>query len=417
MPQKPGVYLFFNQNGDILYVGKAKNLKERVSSYFTNANSLGEKTKLLVSNIEKIKTILVESELDALLLEANLIKKYSPKFNIRFTDGKAYPLIRITIKDIVPKILISRNTTDPKSVYFGPYPNAGAVKTVLKTIRKIFPYEAVWHHPKKLCLYNYLGLCPCVEHFGSIESKRDYKKTVKYIVQFLSGRRKSVSRELEKSRDFYSRNENFEQAFVIQKQIDAIKYITNATHHQFDYEINPNLLSDIRGEELEDIKTVLKKYGTSVLNLHRIECFDISTIQGKSSTGSMVVFVNGEKESSLYRRFKVRFNSGKPNDFAMMEEVLKRRFKHSEWEYPNLLIVDGGKGQVSVAKKALASVGVSIPIIGLAKREETIITSDFKEIRLPKDSSALHLLMRIRDEAHRFAITYHRKLRQKYSLL
>ncbi|MEK7559598.1 MAG: GIY-YIG nuclease family protein, partial [Patescibacteria group bacterium] len=167
MPSNPGIYLFLNEKSEVIYVGKAKNLKKRVSSYFINKKDLGEKTRLLVGKIQKIGVIKARSEIEALLLEASSIKKFNPVYNSKLTDGKAYPLIRITIKDNYPKVLISRRQDDEKSIYFGPYPNSGAMKMVLKIIRRIFPFQAVLNHPKRICLYYHLGLCPCPPVFDS----------------------------------------------------------------------------------------------------------------------------------------------------------------------------------------------------------------------------------------------------------
>jgi len=392
-----------------LYVGKAKNLKNRVSSYFTNKD-LGEKTRNLVLQTVKIKTIVVSSEIESLLLEANLIKKYNPKYNVKLTDGKIYPSIRITFKDKYPKIVIVRKQNDQKSIYFGPYPDSGLMRSVLKTIRKIFPYESVLNHPKKICLYNHIGLCPCAEALGD----NGYKKNIKRIIKFLSGKTKKVIAELEKERDFYSKKEDYEKAAQLQAKIDAIKKITAPVYNPFEYIVNPNLKSDIRKIEQKELLNVLNQKGVAIKNTNRIECFDISNISGSSIAASMVVFLNGEKATREYKRFKIRYeNKGKPNDFAAMEEVISRRFNHPAWGTPNLLIVDGGKGQISSALKALNLKSISVPVIGLAKKEETIITADFKQINLPHNSKALHLLMRIRDEAHRFALAYHKKLRSK----
>lgn len=393
-------------------MGKAKNLKNRVSSYFVDSLLL-EKTRVLVSQIHAIKITVVESELESLLLEAFYIKKFTPRYNLRLTDGKSYPLIRITIKDIYPKILIARRFEDKSSLYFGPYPSSKDVRMVLKLLRRIFPFQNVLHHPKRPCLYYHLGLCPCPEVFNSLELKTHYKKSIRHIIQFLEGKTKQVIKELEKERDLASKNENFEDAQTIQKQINAIAYITSPTHKPFEYELNPNLTSDLREKELYDLRLHLKGVNVNIQRLIRIECFDISNISGKYSVGSMVVFTNGEKDSSQYRRFRIKKTTGIPNDFAAMQEVLARRLKHLEWELPDLLIVDGGKGQISSAQKALKDLNINIPLIGLAKREEIIITSDFKEIKLPRNSESLHLVQRIRDEAHRFAITYHKKLRAR----
>lgn len=397
-------------------MGKAKNLRKRVSSYFLNKD-LGAKTQALVEKVDRIETMLTDSELESLLLEANLIKKYNPKYNIRLTDGKSYIRAKITVGEELPKVLVARREEDPKSIYFGPFPSSNDLKIVLKIVRRIFPYQSVLNHPKRNCLYFHLGLCPCPPMFTSDTQTKEYRKNIKYIVQFFQGETKKIIKELEKERDKESKNENFEKASEIQKKIDAIILVTTPRKTAFDYEINPNLRSDMRNEELEDLKKALVSNGVNVIKLERIECYDISNISGKFATGSMVVFTNGEKDSGEYRRFKIkRPPVVVPNDFAMMREVIKRRLTHDEWTYPDLIIVDGGKGQISSASKALFESNIEIPLIGIAKREELLITTDFKIIRLSKTSQGLTLVRRIRDEAHRFAVTYHKKLRAKYFL-
>lgn len=372
---------------------------------------LGPKTQALVSSISKIKTIIVNSEIEAFLLEANYIKKYKPKYNIKLLDDKAYPMISINIKDDYPKVLIVRRSTNKNSIYFGPFPNGTkALKTTLRIIRKIFPYQSIPNHPKRICLYYHLGLCPCPPVFKSSEFKKEYKKTIKHIINFLNGNTKKIIKDLSHERDALSSNENFERADEIQNRILAIQLITGPSYKIDLDNINPNLAEDLRRKELNELREILNKNGVTVKYLERIECFDISNISGTNATGSMVTFTDGEKNGDWYRKFKIR-TLKTPNDFQMMEEVLRRRLAHKEWPYPDLLIVDGGKGQISSALKALNNFNLNIPLVGLAKREETIITSDFKEISLPKNSAALKLVMRIRDEAHRFAITYHRKLR------
>lgn len=396
-------------------MGKAKDLKTRVSSYFANPDLLIGKTKILVSQVKRIKITIVESELEALLLEAFYIKKYKPKYNILLKDGKSYILIRVT-RDEYPKVLLARKNEDKKSLYFGPYPSAGAVRLVLKTIRKIFPYQSVLNHPKRVCLYHHLGLCPCPPVFASVELKKEYRKNIRGIIRMLEGESQKIMKELEKERDSLSAAENYEGALAVQKKIKALSIITTPFRQAFEYDVNPNLRSDLRQQELDDLMDVLNKNLFKLKKLERIECYDISNIQGTNATGSMVVLTNGEIDKSQYRKFKIR-KDGKPNDFAMMKEMLKRRFNHDEWVEPDLIVIDGGKGQVSSALDALAQKGRSIPLIGLAKREETIVIPNFKseknftEVSLPKNSKGLQLIMRIRDEAHRFAITYHKKLR------
>lgn len=412
MPQEPGVYLFLDQKGSVLYVGKAKNLKKRVAAYFVNSTNLGEKTKSLLLKIARVKTIKVNSEIESFLLEANLVKKYRPKYNTRLTDGKAYPLIRITIKDRHPKILIARRADDRKSRYFGPFPSSKDVRIVLKTIRRIFPFQTTINHPKRPCLYYHLGLCPCPPAFDSEILRREYQKDIKRIIEFLQGKKNQVIKELKTHRNRKIKSQQYEKAAAIQKKIDSMLYITSPFYQPFAYEINPNLLVDIRQQELEQLKNALASESIPVQKLGKVECYDISNFSGAYAVGSLVVFINGGSEKSLYRRFKIKFTKG-PNDTAMIKEVLQRRLKHSEWELPDLIIVDGGKGQVSGALSILNARKISIPVIGLAKREENIITSEFKMIKLPKDSRALQFIQRIRDEAHRFALSYHRKLRAK----
>lgn len=362
----------------------------------------------MISQVRKVKTIEVNSEIESLLLEANLIQKYYPKYNIRFADNKAYPFIKITVKDKYPKVLTSRRTDDKKAIYFGPYPNVGAMRLVMKLTRRIFPYQSVQNHPKKLCLYNHLELCPCPE----ITNDPRYKNNIKHLIDFLKGKTAKVIKDLEKERETQSKNENFEEAMRIQSQIKSIKEITSPVYKPLEYEGNPNFKEDIRKQELNELIKILKSYYSNLEKLDRVECYDISIISGKFATGSLVVFTDGEKDSKWYRRFKIR-KEGKTDDFAMMKEVLRRRMRHNEWPIPDLIVVDGGKGQVSSASSILREHNLSTPLVGLAKREEIIITSDFQEVVLPKDSKALHFVMRIRDEAHRFAITYHRLLRSK----
>ena len=308
-----------------------------------------------------------------------------------------------------PKVLIARRNEDKKSIYFGPFPNSSALRLVLRTIRRIFPFQSVTNHPKRICLYNHLGLCPCPE----VVEDKGYKKNILHIVTFLKGNTKKVLKNLEKERNVLSKLEEFEKAEVLQRKIDAINYVTSAAYEKFDYKLSPNLDEDIRYRELLELKVCLLKHNVQINNLNRIECFDISNISGTNATGSMVVFVNRHKDLSQYRRFKIKYVQNVPDDFAMMQEVLQRRMRHTEWKMPDLIIVDGGKGQVSSALEVLKENNLDIALIGLAKREEIIITSDFEEIKLPKDSEALKLIMRIRDEAHRFAITYHKKIRSK----
>ena len=328
LPQNPGVYIFLDNDDKVIYVGKANNLRSRVSSYFIKSAKLGPKTTLLVSQIYKIKHIRVESEIEALLLEARLVKKHKPKFNSRLTDSKAYPYIEIT-KDSVPKVLQARSDLDKGSIYFGPFPSVGDMRLVLKIVRKIFPFQSVRNHPKRYCLYYHLGQCPCPPMFNNDSQLKQYKKDIRRLINFLKGKTKLVVSDLEGERNMFSKNLEFENAIQIQRRIDAIKLVTSTFTKPEFYETNINLIEDQLKDELSDLKQVLNSKGYNLTKLDRIECYDISNISGKQATGSMVVFAHGEKDASSYRRFKIKFPPNiVPNDYEMLREVIRRRIKN-----------------------------------------------------------------------------------------
>lgn len=397
-------------------MGKAKNLKKRVASY-QRSSSLGAKTARLVEKIYRIEHTVVASELEALLLEANLIKKYSPPYNVAWKDGRAYPFIKITINDKYPVLLQGRKIDDNRAKYFGPYPNIGDVSKILKMLRRIFPYQGVKNHPKKVCLYYHLGLCPCPPVFDSRELQKKYRRHIRMIISLLEGKKEYVLSLLTRSMKSCAKSENFEEAGLIRKQIITINLITQPLRNPIEYMQNPNLISDEAALDLEALQDVLKKQGIPTDSLSRIECYDISNIQGKQATGSMVVATNGIIDQSQYRLFRIKLKNT-PDDVAMLREVIQRRLKHTEWPQPKLFVVDGGINQVQAVRIILdqnaqnLTSPVPIPVIGLAKRLEEIITK-FETILLPRNNRALKLLQRLRDEAHRFALAYHRKLRKK----
>ena len=245
--------------------------------------------------------------------------------------------------------------------------------------------------------------------------EKTYRKNIRYLVRFLEGKKQDVLQDLLKDMVQGAKRQEYEEAAQIKKQIEQIQVVTRPFHRPIEYLENPNLVSDQREKELEELEKVLGQHGLQISSLQRIECYDISNIQGKQATGSLVVLTNGEIDKSQYRHFRIRFKN-EPNDVAMMKEVLQRRINHSEWTYPGLIIVDGGKGQVAGAYEVLSKKQIAIPLIGLAKRLEEIVIKEgetFKLVRLPMSSPAINILRRIRDEAHRFAINYHKKLRNK----
>lgn len=408
LPQSPGVYMFLDEKGEVIYTGKAKNLKSRVSSYFLN--SLELKTEAMVRRAKYLNYIPVESEFDALLLEAKLVKKHRPKYNIELRDDKSPLYIGIT-NERLPRVILLRQRELGKAnlkEVFGPFINSQAPKWVLKKVRKVFPYAT--HRPtKRVCVYKQIGLCdPCPSEVKENPSRRkEYLRNVRMVKKILSGKAKFVIDLLNKEMNGFSKIEDFEKAAGIRKKIEELQYAISRKETSGAYLENPNFLEDIRARELSNLRNIIAKY-YSVSVLRRIECYDIAHLMGTYPTASMVTFVNGEADKSLYRHYKVS-DSKRNNDVESIKSVLlRRKLRFSSWGVPDLIIVDGGKGQLAKAQEVISD----IPIVGLAKREETLVFKmgqDFYEFRLP-DSPAKKLVQRIRDEAHRFARSYHHKL-------
>lgn len=434
LPHKSGVYIYKNSKKRVIYVGKAIDLYHRVASYFRGyeesrflskakgAYFNGEhdiKTNTLVSKITSVETIIVESELEALILEANLIKKYLPEFNVRLVDDKDYLYIKVT-NEHFPKVLTARKHDLGDSLkYFGPFPSSKTVKETLKSLRKVFPWcnnpPKFTQQPSRLqakqrgCFYYHLGLCPgaCLGKF----SKEEYRKNIFRLSKLLDGQKGNLIEELSKDMEKASEDQDFEEAGRLKKMITGISYLTQPNRIR-NYLENPNFLEDQRQIALE---TLQKALNLPILP-ERIEGYDISNISGKEATGSMVVLTNGEIDKSQYRKFKIHI-TGRPNDVGMHREMMRRRLGHEEWKTPDLIIVDGGRGQVRGVNQELRIKNYGIPIYGLAKRMEWLYPPEDEIIKLPKKSPALQLLQKLRDESHRFAISYHRKLRNKATFL
>lgn len=400
MPLSSGVYLMKDKDGAIIYVGKAVSLRKRVQSYFRKETG-SFKTDLLVAAIDSIDFINTASEAEALILEASLVKKYLPKYNIELKDSKTYPHIQIT-KEEFPLISVVRlNSQKAKRVkadYYGPYTSPALIREALIIIRKIFHSRSCEHLPNKACLDYHIGLCdaPCI---GNI-SPEDYRKNIRRVEYILEGRKDELLKSLHEDMEVLARAKNYEQAAKVRDQIRAIGALYSST-------MDVNYFKE--AEQLE--RALDLKRAPS-----RIECFDISNIMGNQAVGSMVSFLNGRPDKSNYRRFKIKMVEG-IDDFKMMAEVVRRRYtrlKNESAIFPDLIIVDGGKGQLSAAAEELKKLEVVIPLISLAKREEEVFVPGRRNsIILSKDSLGLRLLQRIRDEAHRFAVSYHRLLRSK----
>lgn len=518
IPERPGSYQFKNKDGVIIYVGKAKNLKKRVGSYFTGSHDM--KTSRLVMNIEDIEYIVTNSELDALLLELNLIKKYNPRYNILLTDDKTYPYIEIT-NEKHPRLIVTRKISKRSKNLFGPYPNVKAARETVKLLNKIYPLRMCDKLPKTECLYHHMGQClaPCIY---KIEQEQ-YDEIIKSIKQFLKGDSKEVENLLKQRMYDASELLEFERANEYKKLIEYVQTTTNSqkinlndmkdrdvigyfyndyllsievffirngkisARHQemFEYYDDPlktvemyiaqfyqrepipkelfvpmdlntetlteylninihqpqkgdkykllNLATinaeqaliektDIYNREQERTIKSVEKLG-ELLDIsapYRIEAFDNSNLFGENAVSSMVTFVNGKPSKKDYRKFKIKTMDGKASDYHTMKEVLYRRYYKVLMEdliRPNLILVDGGLQQINAAKETLESLALDIPIAGLVKDSKhstnVLMNDNLEKIEIDKTSNVFHLMTRIQDEAHRFAVSYHKQVRSK----
>ncbi|MEK7065616.1 MAG: GIY-YIG nuclease family protein [Patescibacteria group bacterium] len=417
---KPGVYVFKDTRGVILYVGKAVNLTRRVKQYFQKESGRNSKTLLLVSQIASVETIETASEFDALLLEAKLISLHKPKYNSIAKDDKSPLYVCLTLSESLPRVLYLRGSqlttfkSRPEDCIFGPFGSARVARSIMRDIRRSVPFCTQKRRDGRLCFYSHLGLCtPCASCIakrsdGDVKQRltREYRLHFFRLKDILSGKAPAVTRDMEREMKDVAKRNLFEQAQIKKRQIEAL-YELFSRHYDVSYYIDEQDALAAMGQNEQD--SLAKALGRPIGR--RIEGIDISNTSGSTATGSLIVAQDGIVDTTQYRKFRIR-TMKTPNDVAMMEEVLKRRFKHAEWPYPDLLFVDGGKPQLGRALAVLSRMNISIPVIGLAKRREEIYT-DKGRIRLPLTSPALHLLQRIRDEAHRFALSYHRKLRNK----
>ena len=517
IPHKPGCYLMKDKNGQVIYVGKAKKLKNRVNSYF-RGSSHDNKTTKLINNIVDFDYIVTNSEKEALILEYNLIKHHKPRFNVMFMDDSSYPYLRLT-NEKYPTFKLVRDTKRMKNAkYFGPYPNVGYARELLSLIEKIYPLRKCKNMGSKVCLYYHIGLClgPCEFEIDS----KIYEEMTAEITSFLNGNTKKVVEELIKKRDAFAEKLLFEKADEMQTLLESIEHVTAENYMQIDlekstdvfayyidkgyvsiigllynkgkllhkhqilkpiyddveetfisyivqyyqlnrvpkelilpYGLNLDALNEVletkiiqpqRGEKkklielaIENAKinldqnfevvnkqealneTALEQLSVLIqCNTNRIELFDISHTAGKSAVGAQVVFVDGIASKKDYRLYKV---SNKNNDFANMQEIIYRRLfnaKKNKTIFPDIIIVDGGKNQITAAKEILEALEISsICLLGLAKNEKhqtsTLINDRFEAYDIDRESELFYLLINMQDEVHRFAISYHKRLREK----
>lgn len=518
VPELPGSYQFKNKDGVIIYIGKAKNLKKRLASYFTGSHNT--KTSRLVLDIVDFEFIVTHTELDALLLELNLIKKYNPRYNIMLTDDKTYPYIEIT-NETHPKLIVTRNITKKSKSFFGPYPNVKAARDTVKLLNKIYPLRKCDRLPKQECLYYHMGQCiaPCIKQV----SKEDYEEIISSIKKFLKGDIKEVISNLEYLMHESSKNLEYERALEYKNTINNIKTTTNrqkinlndmkdrdiigyyyneyllsmeiffirngkiSARHQalFEYYSDPfksiedfiaqfyekniapkeifvpkELETGALGEYLEskffkpqkgdkykllnlaiinakealiqkteivkrEIDRTIKSVDTlgELLNIsspYVIEAFDNSNLFGADAVSSMVVFVNGKPSRRDYRKFKIKSMNNKISDYHTMKEVIYRRYYKvllEDLRKPDLILVDGGLQQINAAKEILDSLKLDVPIAGLVKSDkhqtDYLLNQDLEKIKIDRKSNVFHLITRIQDEAHRFAVNYHKQVRGK----
>lgn len=388
LPETPGVYLMYGAGRKLLYIGKAASLKRRVSSYFTRPHD--DRIESLVSQIRRIETRQTATALEALILESLLIKKYQPPYNIREKDDRSFLFIEIT-REKFPRVLLVRGkqaAQRSRGKVFGPFTSASSVREALRILRRVFPWSV--HDPaeegkfKRPCFDAEIGLCPgtCI---GTTDPKA-YRETIRNLVLVLSGKTQAVFRSLEREMQAAAKKLEFEEAARIRRQVFALRHVRDVA---------------LIGED-----AVLSGKQSLPYEPQRIEGYDISNISGTSAVGSMVVFTDGEPDKNEYRKFRIRTVT-QSDDTAMLREVLLRRFGN-DWPLPNLVLVDGGRGQVHAAERALSEAGFKIPLVGIAKGPERKKNEFIGAI--PKGFDE-RVLIRVRDEAHRFAISYHRTVR------
>lgn len=412
LPNTPGVYMMKDGEGRVLYVGKAGNLKKRVSSYFQTRRSRPLRLEALVQKIKDIEHISTSTSAEALIYENSLIKKLSPRYNVALKDGKSYPILKLTVNEKFPRLFITREKKDDGAAYYGPYTDARLLREAVNILRRLFPLRTCNKMPKALCLNYHISQCagPCV---GKTDES-EYGKTVSELKLFLDGKRSELLSALSERMQELAKGEHFEEAERIRKRIETLGAVKD-NRIGYDTAASLNEMGGIFGMKRPP---------------EAIEAFDVSDIMGVSAVGSMISFYKGRPRKSDYRRFKIK-SVHKIDDYAMIRELIRRRYERRLREsgaMPDLILIDGGKGHLSVALDELNRLGISdIPVAAITKParldadihrsggefEHIYLKDRVEPIVLPRESKTLHLLKRIRDEAHRFAITYHKKLLSK----
>lgn len=421
VPKTAGVYRFLDKGRKVIYVGKAKNLAARLSFYLNKDIFIG-KTANLIREARSVEWTKTETELESLILEAALIKKLRPKYNVSLKDDKSYAYLlfsrptKLTSDTEYPKVTLVRKINHRSGTYFGPFPNGYSIKKILRMMRRAFPYRdcsaSKFLTFRKLghgCLLHDLSLCPAPCVLGEV-SPRQYQTALRPLKMFFQGKGRDYIKQLRVKMFAAADTLDFEKAGEYKLLIEKIESIIARRLPAESYLSNPNLYEDLRTEELTDLENFLKVYFPEIKLTggdRRIEAYDISNLGTSFPVGALVTFKDGEPQKDFYRRYKIKFVSG-INDVGMMTEVIGRRLKNREIPFPDLILIDGGKSQLSHVGRLLST--LKLPYIGLAKRYERIVVGG-QYVKLPKGRPLIKLLMRIRDETHRFAINYQRKSR------
>lgn len=423
LPSSPGVYFHKDVSGEIIYIGKAAVLRNRVRQYFQTKKDIDAKTQALVEEIDDTDWVETESELDALFLESEMVKRYMPRYNILLRDDKSQIFVRIDMKSEWPTVTFTRNPMDDGADYYGPFFNGFAVKKALRYLRRVFPYYTKPRGQGR-DLDTHLGLNPSDDTTSS-----EYKKTLKGLVKYIKGGRLDIVRDLEMDMKHRAAKRDFEAAAVVRNKLRYLRELQSRIMFG-----DKEFLDISKDVALSDLSELLGLTGVP----RRIEGFDISHMSGTNVVASMVVFTNGVSDRAEYRKFKTRREQN--NDFDNMRETITRRLSTKNrlsWGVPDLILIDGGKGQLDAAMRAQREFDLEIPMIGIAKKQEQIVVSndhrqtavnheklnqlegraiysdDFTLLDLPNNSHIIKLLQRIRDESHRFAVSYHTQLKVK----
>jgi excinuclease ABC subunit C len=399
LPGSPGVYIMKDAAGAVLYVGKAANVRKRVASYFYPNRRLYGRLESMVGQVDRVDCVPTATEAEALVYENSLIKQLKPKYNVLLRDDKSYPRLKLTVNEKFPRLFITRKKLSDGALYYGPYTGGLLLREALIALRQMFPLRSCGKMAGRPCLNYHLHQClaPCAGLVGDAA----YAEMVSELRTFLEKGRPGLIKALTEKMLEASKAERFEDAAKMRARIEALS------------SMKEKAVRYIPADETEELRSMLGLQGP----VEAIEAFDVSNIMGTEAVGSMIYFYNGRPRKGEYRKFRIKTVAG-ADDYSMMREIVRRRYERSLEEkkrLPDLIVIDGGKGHLAVVLEELGRLGIAhVPAIGIAKEFEHIYMKGRAEpLILPKDSKALHLLERIRDEAHRFAITYHKGLRSR----